>query len=105
MLSELERAAHQRTGRVREFDFASDPLEIVLAVMTGEFRFRIQQIHLAGSTIHKEVNNRTGFWLMMRCRVQCFTRREDVLVKETGQRRRSNSSGQLLKQSAACQRV
>ena len=60
MLGKLERAAHQRAGVLDVLDFTGNLVEIGFAMMFVEFGFGIKQIHLAGATIHKQMNHRLG---------------------------------------------
>jgi hypothetical protein len=92
MLSELERAAHQRSGRVWEFDFPGNAIEVILTVVLREFRLWIQQVHLTWSTIHKQVDDGLCTRRMMRpCSRQSVSRGEDVLVQQTRQRSRRHA--------------
>ena len=67
-----------------------------------EFRLRIQQVHLTGSTIHEEVDHGACARLMMRLRRQRLTGAENVFVKNARQRRRADPGRHLLEKSATC---
>ena len=88
MLSELEWTAHQRSGVSHVFDLARDLVEVRFAVMPIQFRLRVEQVHLARTTIHKEVNDGLRFHQSM-CWASVQVRRdfrEQIVAKQLQQR-------------------
>ena len=110
MLRELKRAAQQRAGRLRVLHFTGNFVEVGFAVITGQLRLRIKQIHLARPTVHEQVNHRLGLGLEvgpMRFEVEHLSRCDlshcsgQVTTQQRQQSRLAKPATHMLKKAAA----
>ena len=62
-----ERTLHQRAGLGRTLHFSGDLFEVGLTVVFGQHLFRIKEVHLTRTAIHKEMDD--GFRLRLEVRL------------------------------------
>ena len=66
VLGKPKRTPHQCPGRPGILDLTGNLVEIRLAVISSQFLLGIEQVHLAGTTVHEQVDHRLGLRLKMR---------------------------------------